>query len=172
MAYAAKHPAERFWPKVDVAGPDDCWEWQGARFPSGYGFIHAGALYTSNKRFVKAHRLSWEIHNGPLPPGANVLHHCDNPPCVNPAHLYMGTRADNARDRGQRMRGREHRQRGESNRNARLTEADVRAIIAELQKLPRRSQTSIAAQFGIKQAQVSRIMRRENWTHLWDDGDD
>lgn len=98
----------------------------------------------------------------------DVLHHCDNPPCVNPSHLYVGTHANNAADRAERHRGKEHRQRGEANDNAKLTEADVRAIIVELQRIPRRSQIAIAEQFGIKQPQVSRIMRRENWAHLWE----
>ncbi len=120
--------------------------------------------------FVKAHRLSWEIANGrPVPLGLNVLHSCDNPPCVNPAHLRVGSRADNAQDRADRTRGKEHRQRGEGNDNAKLTEAQVRAILVELQRLPRRSQASIAADFGIKQAQVSRIMLRQSWAHLWDE---
>lgn len=169
MAYAATHPSERFWSKVDKRGPDECWEWTGALM-GGYGFLHAGALYEQGTRWVKAHRLSWEIHSGQLvPDGRSVLHHCDNPPCVNPAHLYVGTRADNARDRSDRRRGREHRQRGEQNLNAKLKEADVRAIIVELQRLPRRSQSSIAEQFGVKQPLISRIMRRQNWAHLWDE---
>jgi predicted XRE-type DNA-binding protein len=81
----------------------------------------------------------------------------------------VGTTADNVGDKAERKRGKEHRQRGESNDNAKLTEAQVRQIIAELRKLPRRSQASIAEQFGIKQPQVSRIMRRENWGHLWNE---
>jgi hypothetical protein len=100
----------------------------------------------------------------------SVLHHCDNPPCVNPAHLYLGGYSENARDRSARRRGRENRpeNRGEQSPRAKLTEAQVRAIVVELQRLPRRSQASIAADFGIKQAQVSRIMRREAWAHLWE----
>ncbi len=167
MSYPARHPSERFWPKVEKGPPDECWEWKGARHPSGYGFLWAGPLYPSNERFAKAHRLSWEIHAGAsVPPGLCVLHHCDNPPCVNPAHLYVGTRAENARDRGLRGRGKE--QRGEASPVARLTEKDVRAIISALQDLPRRSQREIAEEFGIKQPQVSRIMLRKSWGHLWE----
>ena len=163
------HPADRFWDKVDIRGPGECWEWIGARhsLPSNYGFMHGGPLYSH--RWAMAHRLSWEIHHGPIPDGLAVLHHCDNPPCVNPAHLYIGTSADNARDRGERERGKEHRQYGEANDNAKLTEVDVKAIIDELRKLPRRSQAAIGADFGVGQAHVSRIMRRESWAHLWDD---
>jgi predicted XRE-type DNA-binding protein len=164
------HPRERFWSKV--GGPKesgDCWEWLGARQSNGYGFLHAGPLYHTGQRWVKAHRLSWEMHNGEeLPADACVLHTCDNPGCVHPGHLYVGTRKDNAQDRAERKRGKEHRQQGENNDNAKLTEAQVRAIIGELQKLPRRSQTSIATEFGVNQQQVSRIMHRKNWAHLWE----
>jgi hypothetical protein len=157
-------PQERFWKHVTPGTPDECWEWQGAR-TLGYGAIYDGERGWP----VKAHRVSWELHVGPIPDGRNVLHRCDNPPCVNPHHLYLGSHADNARDRATRGRGRESRQLGEANRNAKLTEAQVREIIAELKKLPRRSQTSIAKDFGVGQAQVSRIMLRQSWTHLWDE---
>lgn len=117
--------------------------------------------------WAKAHRVSWEVHNGPIPEGGNVLHHCDNPPCCNPAHLYIGTRADNARDRTERGRGADRQ--GEKNVNAKLTEANVRAIIVELRRLPRRSQSDIAAEFGVSQGHVSNIMHRRFWGHLWDE---
>lgn len=131
--------------------------------------MHAGPLYP-DRRWIRAHRLSWEIaHGEPVPAGRDVLHHCNNPPCCNPAHLYVGSTQDNAHDRADRKRGKEHRQQGEANDNAKLTEADVRMIIKELQRLPRRSQASIAAQFGVKQQQISRIMRRQSWAHLWDE---
>jgi predicted XRE-type DNA-binding protein len=159
---------ERFWPKVAQSGPDDCWPWTGAAEVSGYGKVFTGRNADGTSQFVKAHRLSWELANGrPIPDGLYVLHACDNPPCVNPAHLRVGTLAENVADRVERNRSR--RSQGEANENAKLTESQVRQIIAELQRLPRRSQASIAAQFGVKQPQVSRIMRRENWGHLWDE---
>jgi predicted XRE-type DNA-binding protein len=166
MGTQAVHPAQRFWSKVTPGDPSDCWEWRGARHPSGYGFLYAGSLYQGNKRFVRAHRLSWEIHNGAsVPKGLCVLHHCDNPPCVNPAHLYVGDRADNARDRAERNRGKQ--QHGETNDNAKLTEAQVREI-DELVK-GGATQMEVAARFGIKQPQVSRIIRRETWREIWRD---
>jgi len=170
MAYPPKHPSERFWDKVGNLGSDVCWPWRGAVDAYGYGFLYAGPCYHTGARWVKAHRLSWEMHNDrELEPGEYVLHHCDNPPCVNPAHLYVGTKKDNAQDRTDRKRGKENRQRGENNDNAKLSEKQVRDIITELKKLPRRSQTDIAAQFGIGQAHVSRIMLRQTWAHLWDE---
>lgn len=111
--------------------------------------------------------MSWEIHHGAIPAGLFVLHHCDNRKCVNPAHLYLGTHAQNARDRAIRKRGKEQRQNGAANDNAKLAERDVKAIIALLQT-GRYSQQRVAELFGIKQPQVSRIMRRESWAHLWE----
>lgn len=80
----------RFWAKV--AKSDGCWEWTGPRLPRGYGVIRADGRQTY------AHRVSWLLHFGPIPDRAFVLHHCDNPPCVNPAHLWVGSQADNVRD--------------------------------------------------------------------------
>jgi hypothetical protein len=158
---------DRFWAKVDVSDPDGCWPWIGSRFSSGYGslFSHIDPR-TGNNRLVYAHRVSWELANGrKIPDGMSVLHSCDNPPCVRPDHLRVGTKADNAADR--EARGRWGPRTGERNPNRTLDEPQVRQIIVELQRLPRRSQASIAAQFGITQSQVSKIMLRQSWSHLW-----
>ena len=161
-------PSERFWTHVRKGGPNNCWEWQGFCEAPGYGIFYAGAshlLLTNKLKTMKAHRFSWELANGQLAPREmKVLHHCDNPRCVNPAHLYLGTHADNARDRALRRRGKEHHQGGSANDNAKLTEADVIAIRA-LAKAGI-SQTRIAVLFGVNQPHISRIIRRVNWQHL------
>jgi hypothetical protein len=85
--------AERFLDFYRPGEPDACWPWLGTRDHDGYGVIGDDA-----RRQMRAHRLAWERVNGPLPPGRYVLHHCDNPPCCNPAHLFVGTIADNNHD--------------------------------------------------------------------------
>lgn len=92
----------RFWSFVDRSGPG-CWEWQGARL-RGYGIALKGAGRPG--RSGRAHRVAWALTFGAVPVGMQVCHHCDNPPCVRPDHLFLGTAADNARDRESKGRNR------------------------------------------------------------------
>jgi hypothetical protein len=145
---------DRFWPKVQQG--DGCWEWQGSRDKSGYGIIGA----SRHQRARRAHRVSWELHNGrSVPDGLDVLHHCDNKPCVNPAHLYVGTDLENARDAVER--GRLPSRQGRANPNAKLTRSDVEAIIAAV--TGGETQTAVARRFGISQPHVSELVRRVSW---------
>jgi hypothetical protein len=88
----AEFPAH-FWSRVDrTAGESGCWLWSGSLGTGGYG------LCGHQKRVKRSHRIAWELTHGPIPDGMVVCHRCDNPPCCNPAHLFLGTLADNVRD--------------------------------------------------------------------------
>jgi hypothetical protein len=91
-----------------ATAPDECWEWTGARFPYGYGHI-AGSPKLGEPRNLYAHRVAYELGFGPIPKGLFVCHSCDNPPCCNPKHLWLGTALDNARDRDAKGHGPKHR---------------------------------------------------------------
>ena len=93
---------DRFWSHVKKGKQDECWLWLGPLDHYGYGKINRGGWHGKT---LKAHRVSWEFANGLIPSGMCVLHHCDNPRCVNPAHLFLGTHGDNARDRERKHRG-------------------------------------------------------------------
>jgi hypothetical protein len=155
--------SERFWQKVNRRGPNDCWEWTGAT-SGGYGsFLLEG-------KTRKAHRISWELANGPIPEGDGahgtcVCHSCDNPPCVNPAHLWLGSNTENVADRDHKGRHLEGRKtvRGEGSPSAKLTADDVENIRANEHNLTQREQAEI---FGVSRGQIHRIITRQKWAHL------
>lgn len=151
MAHSLKH--ERLWARVHRKGPDECWEWQGGRNRHGYGVL------TIRYKTWLAHRLSWELANQyPIPSGAVICHRCDNPACVNPAHLWLGTQGDNMRDMFSKGRGNHVNPRdnvGARNPMTKLSDEDVRAI-REL--AGSQTQRVIAQQFGVGQDQISRIL--------------
>lgn len=104
MPGPARRPlAERLWAKVDVRGPDDCWEWTGWRRPKGYGTIARGGDSSVNG-VVGTHVAAYVVTYGPVPEGSVVRHTCDNPPCCNPRHLRIGSSRDNMRDSIERRR--------------------------------------------------------------------
>ena len=157
---------DRFWRHVQKG--DGCWEWTGTRNWAGYGIFWNG-----DGQQVRAHRVSWELANGPMPDLAlNVCHKCDNPPCVRPDHLYLGDQKANIGDavtRGRMPRGKAHHlskldQYGTKNRHAKLAEADVLEI--RRRYLSGESKHTIAPDFGIHPNHVTRLTSGERWGHL------
>lgn len=159
-------PEERFWKYVNKDGPihpvlGRCWEWTGAKIRDGYG--HITVCSQSGKRSLKTHRFSWELHNGPIPDGQVVMHGCDNPSCVNPAHLSVGTNAENIADRDQK--GRTHK--GELHYQTHLTEEQVREIRRRyVPDSADSGSTALAREFGTSHQTILRIVKRVVWKHV------
>lgn len=136
---------QRFWKNVDDQGPERCWPWRGSKKANGYGQIW-------NKKPTYAHRLSWEIHKGPIPYKQYVLHTCDNPECTNPNHLFLGSQDDNMKDKIKKHRG----------KKSKFTYAQRQ----EMKKLVRektKSREDICKQFGISNTYLSTLINR---THV------
>ena len=144
--------ADVFWQKVEKT--DTCWRWTGAVNTHGYGQTSLGGRQTG------AHRLAWRFTYGPIPPGLSVLHRCDNPPCVRPDHLFLGTVTDNAVDMMAKGRGRV----GSRHGKAKLTEE----IVREMRRRHAMGEryVSLAAAFGVTPENVSTVCRRLTWTHV------
>lgn len=161
----------RFLRLFPIGNDNECWEWQGTKRSGthGYGMIMSHKV-NGVPRWVRAHRLSYEFFHGPIPPMMHVCHRCDNPPCVNPKHLFIGTNADNQRDKNQKGRGYKGGARiaahGEAHYAAKLTPDKVREIRRRL--IAGESQRIIAADFGVKQVCVSQIHLRRTWKSVTD----
>lgn len=156
---ARKSPvSERFWPKVKIGAPDECWEWQAYRNKLGYGVIGTGS-----NRSALAHRVAWTLSKGQIPASLLVCHRCDNPACCNPDHLWLGTNAENIADMKAKRRARAPR--GASHKLSKLTDEIVREIRRDY--VPRQvSQEHLARRYGVSQILVSLVIRRKIWTHV------
>ncbi len=153
---------ERFRSKINCTGDDDqCHEWQGCRSVDGYGRF-TWPSGSKHRQPENAHRIAWRLAFGPVPEGLCVLHRCDNPPCCRLDHLFLGTHADNARDR--QSKGRGVQLLGETNPNAKLTDDAVR----EMRTLWESGvgQRVLARQFKVDPSLVSYVVRRKIWRHV------
>jgi len=154
---------DRFWSKVNKTTVNECWEWTACLNNGGYG------QFKLNGRMRPAHRISWMIRHGSMPPkdgsfhGLCVLHKCDNPRCVNPDHLFVGTHGDNMRDRSKKGRHSVGNRKGTSHPLCALSNSDI-LLIRALGK--HHKHTDIASVFCVGRAQIGRIIRRENWSHI------
>ena len=146
---------DRIWPKMKK-GPG-CWEWTGYRNPLGYGEIRIHDV------LHRVHRLTWTLTYGPIPEGLFVCHKCDNPACVRPSHLFLGTQADNMIDMAAKERGRNKVMVGSDNPSAKLTENDVTYIRSLKGKL---TGTEVAVLYGVTHVLIYDIWNRKIWTHI------
>lgn len=149
----AVNPLTRFWANVETGR--GCWLWSAGKDKDGYGQFWDG------KRRTRAHIFSYEAHRGPVPEGALVCHTCDNPSCVRPDHLFVGTNTDNMRDMVSKGRG--ARRPGEANPMARLTAEQVAYVRAGCKV--RGDQRRIARELGVSPATINLIVRERTWIH-------
>jgi len=166
MIIVTENILRRFHSRVDrSAGPDACWPWTAYRDKDGYGLIR------TPKRNERTHRMAYRIHTGSNPGKMLVCHSCDNPPCCNPAHLWLGTNQDNTADRHAKGRdpdGRQHRLlRGEEHGMAILTEEQARYIKGLKFKFSRTfNRKTVAAGFGVTEATIKAIRAGRIWKHI------
>lgn len=169
-----REPLEiRFWRFVIKRGPDDCWEWSGSRDKKGYGIIWIGYKLTADRTNTRSHRISWILANGTIPAGMYVCHKCDNPPCCNPGHLFIGTQTDNMAD--MRAKGRsatgdrngsrtkpENLVRGEKHPQSKLTNAQINEIRIRY-KSGLANQYDLAKEYNVCQPTISAIVAGKYW---------
>lgn len=147
---------QRFNAKWQEDSATGCWVWTGAVADKGYGSIKI----PKTRRQIPAHRLSYLIHRGRIPSGKCVLHRCDNPPCVNPEHLFVGTKLDNARD----MVSKGRHSYGDRQGASKLSEAQVLSVLSLVKSgVP---QIRVAEMLEVSPMHVSRIVRGERWAHV------
>jgi hypothetical protein len=148
-----KSEEQRFWEKVDRLSDDECWNWIGSILVGkngGYGTFNA-------EGFSRAHRYSYKLHYGYLPSHACVLHKCDNRSCVNPHHLFLGDRADNAADKV----GKGRQCRGETRPLSKLTENAVRKI-----RSSNKGTSELARELNVSPSAVSMVRTGKTWRHV------
>jgi HNH endonuclease len=139
----------------------ECWNWQGTK-RAGYGGLTIGSRVDGTRKTVSAHRLSFEIFNGQIPDGTEICHSCDNPACINPKHLFAGTRQENVNDR--ENKGRNKAPIGEINGQAKLTVTDV--LSAKRLRQKGLIYMAIAQRFEVDKRTIMRAIKGEQWAHV------
>lgn len=155
----SKKQAERFWARVDRSGGSDaCHEWRGGLKANGYGRMRVGSLPAGTRKMMGTHRIAWILTNGPIVDGLFVCHTCDNPPCCNTRHHFLGTIQDNTAD--MLAKGRHGSKPGMPIRWSKLTRPLASAMQC-LRASAGYTQACLGAMFGVSQAQAGRIIRHE-----------
>lgn len=169
-ALSIEEKTARFWSRVIRKENEECWGWTGKTDKDGYGIFAAISQFNE----IRAHRVSYVIHVGAIPKGIFVLHTCDNRPCTNPRHLFLGTALDNSQD--MIRKGRQVIAVGSGQGSAKLHESVINEIrqryqsyyFSESVRTLRHpdNQSSLAREFGVDQAQISRIVNGSAWIHV------
>lgn len=153
---------DRFWANVDRSGgPDACWPWvRAVSSANGYGVVRVAG------KIQRAHRIAWELANErPIPDGLLVCHRCDNRPCCNPAHLFVGTQSDNIRDMFAKGRDRQRHPRGENHHNSKLNDEAVRDIRRRV-ATGGVTRQALADEYGVSTSTIVLVVKREVWKHV------
>lgn len=159
-SYRKSRPPEvRFWEKVDRrGGAESCWPWCGGRSPDGYGLTKFEPYGPTSV----THRVAYRLCKGTFAEKLRVLHSCDNPPCCNPAHLFLGTDKDNSDDKI--SKGRDRKSHGEEHAKAKLTAAQV--LLIRSRDAAGDSRRGMAREFGLNRKSMWNICERKSWKHV------
>lgn len=140
-----------------IKQPNGCWIWTAGKTSRGYGMMN----YQNKKQY--AHRLSYQYSKGPITNGLHVCHSCDNPSCINPDHLWLGTNYDNILDKMKKGRAKTARRLGSQNHYAKLDEQQVKEIKSLLGKI---SHSKLAKQYNVSKSTINAISAKRNWSHI------
>jgi hypothetical protein len=157
LQYHGFTESKRFLQRIKKGRASECWEWTGARMNAAWH----GQWRSSEGKHELAHRAAWRLFVGPIPDGLQVLHRCDNPVCVNPSHLFLGTQADNCRDMWAKNRANPQTLRGEKHGMSKLNAPLVREIRSSVE-----TARAIAARLGISPTTVYDVRNRKLWKHI------
>lgn len=166
--YNSDKAIKRFWDKVKIGAPEECWEFQGGKV--GSKGVYGGFSFQGTT--IRAHRYSYMISKGKIPEEMLVCHTCDNPICVNPNHLWLGDHLSNNRDRHAKGRTKinpylikkEHHARGKNHGLAKLDEDKVKSILKD-----ERTTRLIALDYGVHASAITQIKNRKTWRHVTND---